>query len=99
MSDNACAYSMMSTHLKLTVKNNDHAYAEQLIPHGQRVVTYKSVIFSVQSLTLHVSASIMMDGGADNFGTAHYPVKYSKFTLVDKFLNLMGEMNNPVRLI
>jgi len=27
MSDNSCAPIMMPTHLKLTVKNKDHAYA------------------------------------------------------------------------
>jgi len=29
--------------LKLTVKNKDVAYAEQLIPHSQCVVMYKSI--------------------------------------------------------
>ena len=38
------------THLKLTVKNKDHAYSEQLIPHSQCVVTKHSVIFSVQNV-------------------------------------------------
>jgi len=38
----------------------------------------------------------MMDDRADNFGAAQYQVKSSNFTLDDKFLNLMGEMNNPV---
>jgi hypothetical protein len=99
MSDNACAYSMTSTHLKLTVKNNDHAYAEHLIPNGQCVVTYKSVIFSFQTLTLYPCASSMMYGGAANFGAAQYQGRDSKFTLDDKSLNLMCKMNNAVPLI
>ena len=97
MSDNVCAYSMGPTHIKLTVKNNDHAYAEHLIPHSQSVVNYKTVIFRVQILTtLHSCASSMMGDRADNFGAVQYQVKYSNFTYDDKFLNLMGEMNNPV---
>jgi len=70
------------------------------MPLGQCVVTYKSVIFSVQTLTtLHACASSMMDYRVDNFGAAQYAVKYSSFTLDDKFLNLFGEMNNAVPLI
>jgi len=38
----------------------------------------------------------MMGDRADNFGAVQYQVKYSNFTLNDKFLDLMGEMNNPV---
>jgi len=89
MSEYICAYSTGPTHIKLTVQNNDHAYAEQLIPHSQCVVNYKTVIFRVQILTtLHACASSMMDDRADNFGAAQYQVKYSNFTLDDKFLNL-----------
>jgi len=41
----------------------------------------------------------MMDERVDNFGAVQYPVKYSNFTLDDKSLNLIGEMNNAVPLI
>jgi hypothetical protein len=37
------------THLKLTVQNKDHAFAEQLIPHSQCIVTYRLVLFTVQT--------------------------------------------------
>jgi len=37
------------THLKLTVKNKDHAYAEQLIPHSQCVVMHQLVLFGFQT--------------------------------------------------
>jgi hypothetical protein len=41
----------------------------------------------------------MMDGGAGNFGAVQYPDRYSNFTLEDKLLNFMCEMNNAVPLI
>ena len=87
------------THLKLTVKNKDHAYAEQLIPHSQCVVVYTSWYFSVFRLTDNACAPSMMDDRTANFAAAQYTVKYSNFTLDDKLLNWMGEMNNAVRLI
>ena len=38
------------THLKLTVKNKNHAHNEQLIPHGQCVGSvYQLVLFTVQT--------------------------------------------------
>jgi hypothetical protein len=87
-------------HLKLTVKNKVHASAEQLIPHGQCVVAYRSGLFGVQTLTtLHACASSMMDGGAANFGAVQYPGRYSNFTLDDKLLNLMDKLNYAVALI
>jgi len=88
------------THLKLTVKNKVYASAEQLIPHGQWVGTYRSGLFGVQTLpTLHACASSMMDGGAANFGAVQYQGRYSNFTLDDKLLNLMDKMNYGVPLI
>jgi len=62
MSDIPCAYSVMPTHLKLTAKNNNHAYAEQMIRHGQCVINYKSVFFSVQTLTTFTCWCIQYDG-------------------------------------
>jgi hypothetical protein len=41
----------------------------------------------------------MMDDRTANFAAAQYTVKYSNFTLDNKLLNLMGEMNNAVPLI
>jgi hypothetical protein len=76
-----------STHLKLTVKNKDHAYTQQLIPHSQCVVVYTSWYFSVFKLTDNVCAPSMMDDRTANFGAAQYTVKYSNFTLDDKLLN------------
>ena len=84
------------THLKLIVKNKDHAYAEQLIPNGQCVVT---LYISVFKLTDNACTHSMMDDRRANFGAAHYTVKYSDFTLDDKLLYLMGKMNNAVPLI
>jgi len=52
-----------------------------------------------RSEILHVGAYSMMDGGEANFGAAQYLHRYSKSTMNDKFLNLMGEMNNAVPLI
>jgi hypothetical protein len=83
---------------KLTVKNKDHAYAEQLIPHGQCVVTYQLVLFNVQ-FTVNSCATSIMDERRANFGAAQYAAKYSNFTLDDKFINLVAKMNNAVPLI
>ena len=60
------------THIKLTVKNKDHAYTEQLIPHGQFVATLPFGNFhcSITLTTLHACAYSMMDGGGTNFGAA-----------------------------
>jgi hypothetical protein len=41
----------------------------------------------------------MMNDSSANFGAAQYAIKYSKFTLDDKLLKLMGKMNNAVHLI
>ena len=41
----------------------------------------------------------MMEDRVDNVGAAQNLLKYSNFTLDDKFLNLIGKMNNAVRLI
>jgi hypothetical protein len=75
------------THIKLTVKNKDHAYAEQLIPHGQCVVVYTSWYFSLFRLTDNTCAPSRMDDRTANFAAAQYTVKYSKFTLDVKLLN------------
>jgi hypothetical protein len=37
------------TYLKARDKYKDHEYAELLIPHSQRVVTHRLVLFSVQT--------------------------------------------------
>ena len=41
----------------------------------------------------------VMDERTPNFGGEQYTVKYRNFTLDDKLLNLMGEINNAVPLI
>jgi hypothetical protein len=87
------------THLKLTVKNKDHAVAEQLIPHGQCGVVYTGWYCSVFKPTDNACAPSVMDDRSANFGAAQYAVKYSNFTLNDKILNLMGKTNNAVPLI
>ena len=87
------------THLKLIVKNKDHAYAEQLIPHSRCVVVYTSWYFSLFKLNDNACAPSMMDDRSANFGAAQYTVKYSNFTFYDKLLNSRGEMNNAVTLI
>jgi hypothetical protein len=55
------------THLTLTVKKKDDAYAEQLIPHSQWY-------FSVFKLTGNTCAPSMMDDRSANFGAAHSQV-------------------------
>jgi hypothetical protein len=77
------------THLKLTVKNKDHAYPEQLIPHGQCGVVYTGWYCSVFKLTYNACAPSVMDERSANIGAAQYAVKYSNFNLDDKLLNLM----------
>ena len=69
-------------HLKLTVKNKDHAYAAQLIPHSQCVVVYTSWYFSVFKLTDNACAPSMMDDRSANFGAAQYTVKYLNFWMI-----------------
>jgi hypothetical protein len=64
------------THIKLTGKNKDHAYAEQLIRHGQCVVVYTGWYFSVFRLTDNACAPSMMDDRTANFAAAQYTVKY-----------------------
>jgi hypothetical protein len=44
--------------------------------------------------TANACAPIMMDDRTASFGDMQYTVKYSNFTLDDRLLNLMGEMNN-----
>jgi hypothetical protein len=87
------------THLKLTVKNKNDAYTEQLITHSQCVAVYTSWYLSVFKLTDNACAPSMMDDRSANFGAAQYRVKYSNFPLDDKLLNLMDKMNNAVPLI
>ena len=70
-------------HLKLTVKNKDHAYAAQLIPHSQCVVVYTSWYFSVFKLTDNACAPSMMDDRSANFGAAQYTVKYLNFWMIN----------------
>jgi len=55
------------THLKLIVKNKDHAYAKQLIPHSQCVVVYTSWYFSLFKLTDNACAPSLMDDRSANF--------------------------------
>ena len=57
------------THLKLTDKNKDHVYAEQLMPHGQCVVILPFSNFQCSNIltALHACASSMMDNTVDNF--------------------------------
>jgi hypothetical protein len=87
------------THLQLTVKIKDHAYPEQLIPHGLCGVVYTSWYWSVFKLTDNACAPSVMDDRSANFAAAQYAIKYSNFTSDDKLLNLMGKMNNAVPLI
>ena len=63
------------------------------------LVVYTSWYFSLFRLTDNACAPSMMDDRTANFAAAQYAVKYSNFTLDDKLLNWMGEMNNAVRLI
>jgi hypothetical protein len=43
---------------------------------------------------------IQYDGWwSSQFGAAQYPGRYSNFTLDDKLLNIMDEMNNAVPII
>jgi len=70
-------------HLKLTVNNKDHAYAEQLIPHSQRAVVYISWCFSLFKLTDNACAPSMMDDRSANFGAAQYTVKYLNFWIIN----------------
>ena len=48
---------------------------------------------------LHAGASSMTDGGAENFGAAQYPGRYSNFTFDSNLFTLMCKMNNAVPLI
>jgi hypothetical protein len=75
------------TYLKLTDKNKDHEYVEQLIPHTKCVVVYTSWYFSVFKLTDNVCAPSVMDDRTAYSGAAQYTVKYSNFTLDDKLLH------------
>jgi hypothetical protein len=53
----------------------------------------------VFKVTDSACAPSMTDDRTANFGAAQYTVKYAKFTLDDKLLNLMVKMNNSVTLI
>ena len=87
------------THLKLTVKIRTILRLNNLSPRSMCCnVPVRNFHCSNTLKIRHAGATSMMDSGAANFRTVHYPGTYSKSTLDDKLFNLMGEMNNAVPL-
>jgi len=93
------------THLKLTDKNKEHAYAEQLMPHGQCVVILPFSNFQYSNIltAVYVCASSIQTFW-QHYMFVHlvwwiiqqtilelHSVKYSNFTLDDKLFNISNE--------